>query len=665
MRRLSLSFVPLVVTALVVSTTTWWIGSSDNRGKGSIAEVTVLVYSHGDNDLDGTLVGPGDLNEMVSQAKHVNFVVYHDRAVGNEPNDSLHLDLPLGYTGGYVFRVGSDGKAKEVQPLGEPYTMEPQTLAWFISYGLTNYPANTTILALDDHGGGPNAYFGSTDDDTPDDDPKAQLGPISLSEMTAALGSGIGSAVKAGWKGGTNGTRFDAIIHSSCLNGNYEIFRALQPYARYAFGSEEVTYGSPDMGSWDIDYSVKPPMPSSSNGSLEYLKSLVGSAGATYRAKAASTGNDQLRAIARAIFDLDEISTIDSAMQNFVHQLQRTGSYPLLLEARNGALGFGRGSGEPDPNLNLYDLGDLLARLPASTPREVLVSRDAVYYSLEQSRRFLDVDGPYVGARGLSVYFPGRGPAVNKTYQKLHDPTGWTRLIRDGNSSAPIAVDDVTLSVATTKDALKATLRSAKPLPTSAAGYFALGNRASPFQMKVSAQIPARLGAGGANQAQAAGTFTAFKFGDSPITARFSRDLTQLEFDALLVRGTTRKQSEVVVRQSSRYKYGLWTFGPPQVLQKENGSFAIVRVEADDLLAPLVTHLTTPGLSSDPASSVSKSLPPPNQVQIPELGVAGTSRLSAAPIAPGSELLVLASILPDNAASNDDAITRISLIVRP
>lgn len=643
----------------------WWSGNGTNRAKGSTAEVTVLIYSHGDNDLDGTLVGPGDLNEMIRQADRVNFVVYHDRAVGNEQNDSLHLDLPLGYTGGYVFRVGSDGTAKEVQPLGEPYTMDPQTLAWFISYGLTNYPANTTILTLDDHGGGPNAYFGSTDDDTPDDDPKAHLGPISLSGMTAALGSGISSAVKAGWKGGANGTRLDAIIHATCLNGNYEVFRALQPYSRYAYGSEEVTYGTADMGSWDVDYSVEPPKATSPDRGLEYLKSLVGSAAATYRKKAASTGLEELRAFARAIFDLDEISTIDSAMQNFVRQIQRTGSYPLLLDARSGAMGFGRSSGEPDPDISLYDLGDLLARIPASAPRDVLISRDAVYYSLEQARRFLDVDGPYVGAGGLSIYFPGRGPAVNQTYQKLHDPTGWTRLVRDGNSSAPVVVDEATLSVATTKDALKATLRSTKPLPASAAGYFALGADAGAQQMKVFAQIPARLGAGGSQQAQGAGTFTAFTFGTSSITARFSRDLTKLEFDALLVRANTGKQSEVVVRQSSTYRSGVWTFGPPQVLQIENGSFAVVRVEADDLLAPLVTHLTTPGLSNDPGSRVSRSLPPPSEIQIPELGVVSTSQLSALPVAPGSEILVLASILPDNAASSDTALTRVSTIVRP
>ncbi|MEY3164386.1 MAG: hypothetical protein RLZZ270_124, partial [Actinomycetota bacterium] len=63
-----------------------------------LADVTVLVYSHGDNDLDGSLVGPGDLNEMARRASDVNFVVYHDRAAGREELDAPHLDLPVGYT---------------------------------------------------------------------------------------------------------------------------------------------------------------------------------------------------------------------------------------------------------------------------------------------------------------------------------------------------------------------------------------------------------------------------------------------------------------------------------------------------------------------------------------------------------------------------------------
>ena len=613
------------------------------------ADVTVLVYSHGDNDLDGTLVGPGDLNEMVKQADKVNFVVYHDRAVGKDIADAPHLDLPLGYSNGYVFRVGSDGKTKERKDLGEPYTMDPQTLAWFVYYGLTSYPARTTLLVIDDHGGGPNAYFGSPEYDTPAGDPKQLAGPLSLPDATASIKAGIDAAVKKGWKGGANGKRLDATIMSTCVNGNYEIYRELAPLTRFVWGSEEVTAGNPFDGAIDVNYSASLPAANSSNFALAYLQSLVADGPALYR-------EDSYNSIASAIFDLDQISTVTSALKQFVEQIKKTDGYRYLAEARATAIGFGNENGEPRPGLDLYDLGDLIARIPSSAPRDLLAARNALYTSIDGARRYLAVDGPYKGARGLSIYFPQRREGVDLAYQNLPDPSGWTRLIRDAKLTGATPIGEVALSVETTALAWKATAKSQGQIPPSASGRFFLGKDSGTAGIQVSSAVTATVGAGGTNQAQAAGTLFEFFLGTSLVTARFNRDLSTIDYPALLVRANTGSQSEVTVSQSASFKSGKWTFGEPKYLQEVNGALASVTPTSSDLIAPLVTYLAVQSKIEN-SSGEPVSVPPfLGGSSVPQRAWPSVASLVAVPIAAGTKLSLIANLWTDNYETEGDLI---------
>ncbi|MFM8957926.1 MAG: clostripain-related cysteine peptidase [Actinomycetota bacterium] len=613
------------------------------------ADITVLVYSHGDNDLDGTLVGPGDLNEMVKQADKVNFVVYHDRAVGKEESDRPHLDLPLGYSNGYVFRVGSDGKTKERKDLGEPYTMDPQTLAWFVYYGLTSYPARTTLLVLDDHGGGPNGFFGSPEYDTPTDDPKALAGPVSLSDATASIRAGINAAVKKGWKGGANGKRLDATIFATCVNGNYEVYRELATLSRFVWGSEEVTIGSSTDGALDVNYSASLPPTNSSDFALSYLQSLVADGPALYR-------ESSFNSIASAIFDLDQISTVTSALKQFVEQIKKTDGYRYLAEARAAAIGFGNENGEPEPGLDLYDLGDLIARIPSSAPRDLLTARNALYASIDGARRYLAVDGPYKGARGLSIYFPQRREGVDLAYQNAPDPSGWTRLIRDAKLTGATPVGEVTVSVETTALTWKATARSQGNIPTSATGRFLLGKDAGTAGVQVSSSVTATVGAGGTNQAQAVGTLFEFFLGTSLVTAIFNRDLSTLDYPALLVRANTGKQSEVTVSQLASFKSGKWTFGEPRYLQNVNGALASVTPTASDLIAPRVQYVVVQSSTNVPPF-LGDSL-------IPQRAWPSSASLVAVPVAAGTKLSLIANLWTDNYETEGDLVIEQTTITK-
>lgn len=630
-------------------------GTTSIATANDLADVTVLVYSHGDNDLDGTLVGPGDLNEMALRANDVNFVVFHDRAVGGEQDDAPHLDLPLGYTGGYVFRVAPGGRAVETVDLREPYSMAPQTLSWFIYHGLTKYPARTTILVMDDHGGGPAAYFGSPELDTPNDDPNAAFGPMSVRQVTDALRAGISAARSSGWRGGQHGNRLDAIVHATCVNGNYEVTRSLAPYARYSWGSEEVTIGSNSDGSWDINYAAPLPDSSSPDFAFEYLKSLVSDGPALYQQMSATPSYENFGNISSAVFDLDQMATVDTAMGSFVEQVKKSNGYRHLLEARSKAIGFGERTGTT--NIDLYDLGDLLANISPSAPASMLAARTALFRSIENARRLLVTGGRYEGASGLSIYFPTARNGMSFNYEQLPDPTGWTRLIRDSRITGESSIGELSLTTKQTLTAWRATLTAQRRIPPSADGFFAVGEDAGTRGIRIFSRIQATIGAGGPSKAQASGTFSSFSFGGSPVSLRFNRDLSSATFSAILVRASTGEQSNVTATVKSTFKGGSWVFGAPEFVQQVDGSLATITPHADDLIAPMLEHVLNSPLPKNPNSftlGVSST---------PQLAVTATSRITAEVIPESIQLKVLGNLWDDTFESRGDlAIEQMDIV---
>ena len=621
------------------------------------ADYTVLVYSHGDNDLDGALVGPGDLNEMVKMADRVNFVVYHDRnAAREEPEkNAQHLDLPVSYSTTYVFRVGSDGRAKEVQNLGETFTMSPQTLAWFVYYGLTKYPARNTILVLDDHGGGPNAYFGSPEDDTPTDHPNSILGPMAIGEVTSALRKGFEAASAKGWKGGANGKRLDGIIHATCLNGSYEVIRALAPFARYVWGSGEITSGGPIEGAVDVDYSVSPPTASIAEPTLGYLTELVKS-GPNYYLNSSEAA---WKNFARGIFDLDKIEAVTSALKTFVRTVESTDSYALLLEARSASPQYYEVF-DASAQIGLFDLGDLIARIPKSAPAELLVARNALYQAIGSSRRYLATNGIYKDAQGLTIYFPTQREGMNLNYQQLDDPTGWTRLVRDSRITGASPTGNVKLSATTTAAAWKASLTADAPFQAGTKGLFILGPRGeSSLGIRADATVTATIGAGGGSQAQAVGTFHTFLLGGSPVTLNFNRDLTVGTFRAIWVSSSSRKQTDVSGTVSARFTNGTWSFGTPTYVQTTEGSSAAVAPSAADLLSPYLYFYYQSPVEEGSATFFLKQLP------LNQLGVPGNSRLSANAIPSAKPLTLAANIWDESYKTNGDLVIEQTSVAKP
>lgn len=103
---------------------------------------TLMVYLAGDNNLDSA--GVADLKEMktVGSTDRIAVLAQFDRAGGR------------GETVRYCLNSGTPLDKDAVQRLGETNMGDPKVLEDFVTWGVTNYPAEHYLLVLWNHGAG-------------------------------------------------------------------------------------------------------------------------------------------------------------------------------------------------------------------------------------------------------------------------------------------------------------------------------------------------------------------------------------------------------------------------------------------------------------------------------------------------------------------------------
>lgn len=181
----------------------------DNVG---IANTTILVYMVG-SDLE-TDDGAADFN--INQMQQV----------GSTATMNVVLE-----TGGSK-QVGWEtvkrelvqkGKLLVLQDLGADVNMaNASVIQEFVSWGISNFPAQKYILVFWDHGGGPNGGFGGDQNFNMAKTPINQLIPAVQNALTAT------------------GARLELIGFDTCLLGNAELASGLAPLANYLVGSEDI-----------------------------------------------------------------------------------------------------------------------------------------------------------------------------------------------------------------------------------------------------------------------------------------------------------------------------------------------------------------------------------------------------------------------------------------
>ena len=388
---------------------------------------TIMVYLAGDNNLDSA--GVVDLNEMktVGSSDRIAVLAQFDRAGAK------------GATTRYYLRKGTPVVKDAVQTLGETNMGDPNVLKEFVTWGVTNYPANHYLLVLWNHGAGwgdANLYQGDVfSGATPPVSRKSQpvvtrvataeVKPIAFAHARAGLSrtrralfsSTVGSAVKqraiafddqaqdfldnielkkvmASIKRKLK-RKIDILGMDACLMSMLEVSYQMRDVAEFSVGSEETEPGE----GWPYDrilaaLAAKPDM-----SPEELSKTIVSQYLASYKSADCVT---------QSAVKLSDLKPLASAVNGLAKALKKiltnSASRTALINARAQVQEYSR------PYDDYCDLLDLCSLLEANlTAPKILSACDEV----KQAAAAAIIASGYKGSavnnsRGISIYFPKR-----------------------------------------------------------------------------------------------------------------------------------------------------------------------------------------------------------------------------------------------------------------
>lgn len=495
------------------------------RAQPAAASWSVLVYVAAENLYPGALLEIPELHAAAGADVRVIALIDRpplDRFAGDGGADLVAATGIGGiapWEGAKLLEIQADS-ARELADLGAIDSSHPQTLAWFLWWGLTNYPSERTAVILHDHGGGALATFAQDLLPGPDG---LELSWMSLPEVETAFRSALRAAGR---------DRFDLVAFATCLNATLEVARTLAPHARYLVASQELvwwhTATEPGSVAWH-----------SNNVAMHAFSVLdgggVGVDGAGLGQALLDAHDDHASQTellmeprgdyTMSLIDLDQVARVDTALGSFVRAVEADLALqgPALLQARSQVLAFGLAEELPRVYGNMVDLGDLLARLPAGLDPSVVNARNALYQALETA--VVDTaNGPdAAAATGLSIYLPPNGQVYMPDYREIADPSGWSRMVErllTRSSTPPPEVAAGGFRLDTRRHGWLASLGVADPagLAGATAGF---GLPRSDGTTTVVGMLPALVGAGGADQVQASWNYQYLTLDGQPVSAKF------------------------------------------------------------------------------------------------------------------------------------------------
>ena len=373
-------------------------------------KVTIMLYMCG-TDLESKYgMGSSDMGEIAAAkyGDNVNILVYtggckgwKTQGISNKTNQIYQIK-----DGGLRQLVADDGN--------KPMT-SPETLAGFIKYCNTNYPANRNELILWDHGGGSVSGYGY--------DEKSGSGSMTLAGIRKALENG--------------GVKFDFIGFDACLMATAENALMLDDYADYLIASEET---EPGVG-WFYTNWVSALGSNTSMPTLEIGKNIVDDFVTTCGVKCKG------QKTTLSVIDLAEFSaTVPNKLNKFansVSTLITNKEYEKVSDARYGAREFAQKN--KIDQVDLYDLAENMATQEGAELAAAI--KGAVKYNRTSSN--------ISDAHGVSIYFPYKRTSyvdsACSTYSQIGMDEAYSKCIRQfakletsgqiaaGGSSSPFA----------------------------------------------------------------------------------------------------------------------------------------------------------------------------------------------------------------------------------
>jgi len=372
------------------------------------AKWTFMVFIAGDNDLQSA--GYNDIEEMkqVGSNAHLHIVAQFD---------NMREQMVRRY---YI----KPGAAEVVQTLPETNTGDPQVLSDFITWAMTNYPADHYLVDVWNHGTGwedvPENYnydnlrgggkprmeklrrsvFFSTIKKVREDEDNERAIAIDVSARDFLDNQELQKALMAA------GRPIDVVGFDACLMNMLEVAYQLKGQARYLIGSEELEPGP----GWAYNkvLSILANAPDTSPRALaqqmvqKYAEAYGGAPKVTQSAMDAA----QLTAVAEAV------NCLGGALKTHIAAV-----YGDLPAIRKDVQGF--------DNINyvdLFDLAELIAKKCSVPDVKTAAERVAALVAGDIDPRlvienFRSEDLKF--ARGVSIYFPTRRNDFAPNYAQL------------------------------------------------------------------------------------------------------------------------------------------------------------------------------------------------------------------------------------------------------
>ncbi|GAB4327180.1 MAG: hypothetical protein Kow00117_14200 [Phototrophicales bacterium] len=397
----------------------------------SNAEWTIMLYGAMDNDLEKYIFADLQELQIVGSTSDVNLIAQVDRTTGYEtrggdwtdtrrfyleqtvlPNYTPEQKITLtaeyfaGQGVGTIEEItqeltliaNSDPALFErifqanlidvnfdldpVEILGEADMGDPQTLADFVAWGITNYPANRYMLVISSHGSG---WAGLG----PDYDSGQSM--LELSEIE----SGVRAALDA-----TGVDKLDIIGFDACLMSQYEVATALESVADFSLAAEEVIPGQGWQYTEPMRALVNNPTMDARRLGQVIIDAYVSGYGA------AGVNKVDLH-----LLDLSQIGQVTTALAEFDNIISNdlTISLTALATARQSAQSFGIDPSVGDNGFfSFIDLKDFMQRLYIqSLDRPNLLNAiDRLVQAVDATVAYSSADEYLPGAHGMSIYFP-------------------------------------------------------------------------------------------------------------------------------------------------------------------------------------------------------------------------------------------------------------------
>ncbi|RLE43534.1 hypothetical protein DRJ19_02465 [Candidatus Woesearchaeota archaeon] len=374
-----------------------WYDQGPFTGPGP-AIWTILVYLDADNDLNDA--GNEDLfveMQSIGSSDNVNVIVQIDNLYTNDPSTCRRY---------YV----AQGNCVLLEDLGEVDMGDPQTLADFGIWGISNYPADHYLLIIWDHG---NGWYKEGDEPVKaccSDWSSGNRIEVANGELAIAL-SQIASYL---------GRKIDIVGFDACLMGMIEVMYECKDYADIMIGSEEIIPGD----GWPYDDWLNE-LINTAGGNMtpsELSTEIVEAYCASYSGGSQGYASATLSAVNLGASFTNLIDKVDIFAEELI---SNWAMYQAEIQAARTAV---QEYTDPD-NVDLYHFAQLVKGSTAG-------SLQSAAEDLMNSFASVVLANCYTGSglensHGIAIYYPCDPANYDSTYEQLgFAATAWNEFIQ-------------------------------------------------------------------------------------------------------------------------------------------------------------------------------------------------------------------------------------------